>query len=541
MTLAADPVFREGGGAGEGGGRSSAGKLRVGLRDRVSKLLCAGAGAVRSSQHMFEGPSSADRWPLPDPTAESRSQPSNDPRRAIPAQGGRGQAHVAEEQLQLLEASTERANSGREAGSRSDREGYARTRLDERRATVMRDSSSAYGSLRGMSFLDSEEELEQVLGDLVGQIRNGSPMQQAAAVERLFNTVADSDPARQVVSQLGAVPGLIGLLQTGSDPSKMYAAYTLSSLTSLSLSRNQMIEMSVAGHLVELLKTCPLMVAKKGAMRALGRLGRDPKAAQQVVNAGALPLIISLLSNEDSSLVRRCLIALYFIGSDKEPLQVEICKAGALLQCMGLCSSQEADVQTEAVEVVKMLFRCPLAHAQLLREAPEVLGTLRNAALNGNSSRTRSSAAKALSRLENSGSAELRSMVMAVSNGAHPPTQAGAREQEASADMDMMRQLTAIITRGNSQLRAQAAQAVMDVAAEDLSASRELAECGIVGPLIELVIHGNSDGRLYAASALAKMALEPTVLESIFQDGAVPPLVCVICVLPLLFISSSCQ
>jgi hypothetical protein len=72
---------------------------------------------------------------------------------------------------------------------------------------------------------------------------------------------------------------------------------------------------------------------------------------------GGLGPIIALLSRPDSSLVRRCLIALYFIGADKDALQQAIGAAGALPQLLLLARSDSPDVQAEATDVLKVLCR----------------------------------------------------------------------------------------------------------------------------------------------------------------------------------------
>lgn len=81
-------------------------------------------------------------------------------------------------------------------------------------------------------------------------------------------------------------------------------------------------------------------------------------ASSTSTTAGGLGPIISLLSRPDSSLVRRCLIALYFIGADKDALQQAIGAAGALPQLLLLARSESPDVQAEATDVLKVLCRC---------------------------------------------------------------------------------------------------------------------------------------------------------------------------------------
>ena len=47
------------------------------------------------------------------------------------------------------------------------------------------------------------------------------------------------------------------------------------------------------------------MASKKGAMRALGRVVRNDEAANEVVAAGGLLPVISLLNCNDAAVVRR--------------------------------------------------------------------------------------------------------------------------------------------------------------------------------------------------------------------------------------------
>jgi len=159
-----------------------------------------------------------------------------------------------------------------------------------------------------------------------------------------------------------------------------------------------------------------------------------------------------------------------------------------------------------------------VAHTQLLEAGPEALAVLTGAAgAAGRSSRARGSAGKALSRLA-ACNAELARRIGPPWAGEAACTADEGEQGEAAA---MMGQLTAIITGGEPSRRAQAAQAVADVAGEDPTASRELAASGIVGPLVELLGAGTSEGKHYAAAALAKMAADRLVLDTIYSAGAV--------------------
>jgi hypothetical protein len=127
--------------------------------------------------------------------------------------------------------------------------------------------------------LQNEVYFPQLLLTLQG----GTPEQKAVAAEALFNYTAESDAARQRATQAGVVAHLVDLLRTGTEHGKMYAAYTLSSLTTIDESLEQMHKHGAIPALIDILSTCPLLVCKKGAMRALGRLARSDDAAQEIV------------------------------------------------------------------------------------------------------------------------------------------------------------------------------------------------------------------------------------------------------------------
>lgn len=132
--------------------------------------------------------------------------------------------------------------------------------------------------------LQNEVYFPQLLLTLQG----GTPEQKAVAAEALFNYTAESDAARQRATQAGVVAHLVDLLRNGTEHGKMYAAYTLSSLTTIDESMEQMHHHGAIPALIDILSTCPLLVCKKGAMRALGRLARSDEAAQEIVAGGRL-------------------------------------------------------------------------------------------------------------------------------------------------------------------------------------------------------------------------------------------------------------
>ena len=66
------------------------------------------------------------------------------------------------------------------------------------------------------------------------------------------------------------------------------------------------------------------------------------------------------------TLLCRCLVALYFIGADKEALQAAMTQMGTVAPVVKLCRSQQPEIQAEAADVVKVLSRHAKAAAVII-------------------------------------------------------------------------------------------------------------------------------------------------------------------------------
>jgi hypothetical protein len=352
----------------------------------------------------------------------------------------------------------------------------------------MRTTGGHVGCGDPASSLQSEVCFPQLLETLAG----GGPEQRAVAAEALFNFTAESEAARQRATAAGVVAHLTELLLSGTDHARMYAAYTLSSLTSIDEAIAQMRQQRAPAALVGLLAGCPLLVCKKGAMRALGRLARNDDTAAEIVAAGGLRPIVSLLAHGDASLVRRCLVALYFIGADKPELQAELgAVPGAIAQLVSLLRSDNADVRAEAADVIKVVARSPACAGQVLDHGgAELLAALAagtiaagggglSTGLSGSAqARTRASAARALQRLNEL--PELRAQLSEqLGTGLHgqPASASGGGDAAALLDEvasasegDDVRELVEAVARGSPNTRAKAAAAIEQVATDPTAA-----------------------------------------------------------------------
>ena len=303
---------------------------------------------------------------------------------------------------------------------------------------------------------------------LVDVLRSGAQDEQADAAEILFNTVAESEEKRAEVSMAGAVAPLVMMLSTGCPKGKLYAAYALSSLTSVDGCRQDMEDAGAISALLSLVQAPDTPVdGKKGAVRALGRLARNDSAAVSIVAARGLPALIELLDSNDPSLLKRALVTLYFVGADKEDLQVEIVRCGAVPRLVALCGSTHSSVQAEAADVCKVLARSAWCARAMANE--NAIETLVKVADGGALGRAKENALKALQRMSDK-SPELRDKILAMGAGGLKSTDISDGE---------IQQLVGIINSGDQQLREQAAQVIEQVAAADPRASRwDSWDCG---------------------------------------------------------------
>eukprot|EP00803_Ostreobium_quekettii_P007334 evm.model.scf_2083.2 EVM.evm.TU.scf_2083.2 scf_2083:17341-27167(-) len=358
-------------------------------------------------------------------------------------------------------------------------------------------------------------ERDSSVDELVEVLRSGSQGDQADAAEILFNTVTESAEKRGEVSVAGAVAPLVMMLSTGNPKGQLYAAYALSSLTSVEGCRQDMEDAGAIGALLTLVGAPDTTLdGKKGAVRALGRLARNDSAAASIVQAGGLPHLISLLDSNEPGLLKRALVCLYFVGADKEELQAEIVRSGAIPRLVTLCGSVHSSVQAEAADVCKVLARSPWCAREMASGG--AIEALVRVADDGLSNRSKENAFKALQRMSDKGP-ELRDRIVGTGQVA-----AGKASDISNGEIQ---QLVGIINSGDPQLREQAAQVIEQVAAADPRASRDLAEPEVVSSLIDLLSTGSDEGRAYAAWAIARLAEDIGVRDKIYYTGAVLPLI----------------
>lgn len=203
----------------------------------------------------------------------------------------------------------------------------------------------------------SASQRTQILQELLKRLQTGPVSSRAAAAESLFNSTSEDELSRQSISAMGAVKPLVELLKLDDVKGQMYAAYTLSALTSFDSSLADMRECQAIEALLQLLNSNVSDVSKKGALRALGRLARVDECVTEMVELDAVPILSRLLDSSDGTIVRRCLLTLYFIGADKLDMQDVIAQGDIVKKVVALSTSKQHEIQSEAVDVIKVLAR----------------------------------------------------------------------------------------------------------------------------------------------------------------------------------------
>lgn len=299
-----------------------------------------------------------------------------------------------------------------------------------------------------------------VVEQLLCTLKTGDDEERHWAAELVLEFALESEDVPEATSLKATVAPLLKMLHSDAPRGRLCAAAALSALASLEDSRGEMERQGAVKPLVALLKAQGTAVdGKKSALRALERLARNDVASHQICQLGGLKPIVGLLESGDMSLVKRSLIALYFVGADKEDLQIEILKAGALQPVLTLCKSSHQSVQSEAVDVCKVLSKSKVCSVTMAdQSAVEVLVKVVGEGL---SERARNTALQALQRMSES-SANLKAKI----------TKLGTVLRFDDLSDDEISELVGIFSSGNDHLRAQAAKVVEQVAAADPKASR---------------------------------------------------------------------
>lgn len=214
----------------------------------------------------------------------------------------------------------------------------------------------------------SASQRSQILQELLKRLQTGPVSSRAAAAESLFNSTSEDELSRQSISAMGAVRPLVELLKLDDVKGQMYAAYTLSALTSFDSSLADMRECNAIEALLQLLNSNVSDVSKKGSLRALGRLARVDECVVEMVDLDAIPILSRLLDSSDGTIVRRCLLTLYFIGADKLDMQDVIAQSDIVQKVVALTKSKQHEIQSEAVDVIKVLARSQKCANIILKE-----------------------------------------------------------------------------------------------------------------------------------------------------------------------------
>ncbi|KAK9863425.1 hypothetical protein WJX84_000788 [Apatococcus fuscideae] len=377
--------------------------------------------------------------------------------------------------------------------------------------------------------------ISPMLARLHAHLTAGSLDLRASAAERLFNLSAEDEGAQIVLSSPGGIRALIELLYENKERGRMYAAYALSSVVSPPGTLERVYQAGAVPALIHVLNTSRVLASKKGAMRALGRLARHDAAAVEIASNAGLPPLVALLDCEDASLVRRCLVTLYFVGADKELLQTKIMNAGAIPTIVRLCASTHGDVQAEAADVLKVLSRNAAA-GKVIIDADGLLH-LDRVILQGRTDRAKASANKAVVRL-----AAIPELAEAVRNspaGNHlqcadiaPATASAvlAGSGEANGFLDRLAAHEPGWERTQTQARPY--QTMPEPGRLQPSQTPQPRESvpgpGVVESLMEMLQQGSVQNQVYAAQAVSKLALDSQACHALLASGVVPQLLGII-------------
>eukprot|EP01025_Chloroclados_australasicus_P028487 TRINITY_DN2821_c1_g1_i7.p1 TRINITY_DN2821_c1_g1~~TRINITY_DN2821_c1_g1_i7.p1 ORF type:complete len:1255 (+),score=138.74 TRINITY_DN2821_c1_g1_i7:174-3938(+) len=351
---------------------------------------------------------------------------------------------------------------------------------------------------------------------LFNQLQFGTDKQKQVALEQMFQAIKEDESASYKFARMGAIRPLVDFLIYGSDRAQVYASYSLSCMTGMESSRNELLRVGAVEAFIDLLeRENANMVAKKGAMRAISKLVRGEEEAKLVVDSGGLKVISSLLSSQEQSILKRCLRALFFIAADKSDLQEQILSTtNCMPSIIKHLQSPNLDIQAEAADLLRALTEHPLCDEQIMKANGLVV--LQEVARSDTQPKSKQCAVLALQRLAQRENMKQRILETGGEELLSQSVDTGAE----------IEQFVYVVSEGDPYTKVQAAHALADIVSDEPKFSKELAAHGAIEPLLQLLRQGEEQQSKHAASsALANLCQNDTVKQQILQAGAIPDFV----------------
>lgn len=207
----------------------------------------------------------------------------------------------------------------------------------------------------GAAMAPADPTSKSHLYGLLRSLQRSAPEQAYASLQELFNLAADNPNVCASLYGLNAVDSLTPLLSADDVHVRILASYILSALASEEKAVQQMVSVHTIEALIAQLAGDQPVLCRKAALRALGKMARWPAGATEFLSSGGLRPLVAHLFHSNATIVRRCLIALYNLSTDKEETCSAIAHADAVPAVLRLCSSNHAEVQRESVNLLRAL------------------------------------------------------------------------------------------------------------------------------------------------------------------------------------------
>lgn len=118
---------------------------------------------------------------------------------------------------------------------------------------------------------------------LVCYLKDGNHRLRAMAAEAMFKAAKSKQPVAEMLATCDIVHSLVDMLKTGTEQGKVYASHTLYVLVESAQFCRDAVNEEAVEALLEVAKGSSLAAARKGALKALGRMVRHREASAKVM------------------------------------------------------------------------------------------------------------------------------------------------------------------------------------------------------------------------------------------------------------------
>mmetsp|Transcript_73043 Transcript_73043/g.121940 ORF Transcript_73043/g.121940 Transcript_73043/m.121940 type:complete len:1878 (+) Transcript_73043:80-5713(+) len=374
-------------------------------------------------------------------------------------------------------------------------------------------------------------------------LKSGNAATQAAAAQ-LMSAMLNHDEYREMLVDGGLVEPLLSVVRSSNSEAKSNAVGAISSLTVVESGRHQVRAAGGLGVLLDVLLSTTVEAVQDATCQVLANMCEDQTDDwRQLLQSGAVFPLVSMMSSTNTSLQENALTLLAMLGSHTECCD-QLADSGSMPSLAVLLGSNKAEVQRAALALAQQLCGSSRRACDAMLEAGSAapLAAMLLSSSNGNTE-VIAAVLECLLHLTNSGLTQAQIAVRNVGAVPHLIQLMNHESQRISevaaslvsslcpGDMQNAEQLfesgglvmlAEHLNSREERAQLQAVSALSQLSSDPLQA-KAIVENGCLNPLLELLEHPNQELKSYAAIAFGNLCNSNSIPAGQLQHPSVLP------------------